>query len=169
MALRAHWPSLAERLFALAKAVERRLWWFQHPTRQIADLEPNQNVRRQRFPEDALRQLEAQRLSPDRILHDIDDISEIGALVRNNRAAPFLVRACRSLPAVSLECSLKPITRSVLRVSLTLHLCMTGAPVYMDWGRSRGGSGSRTPPRSASTTASWPCFPLIEDAKRSML
>jgi activating signal cointegrator complex subunit 3 len=134
MALRAHWPSLAERLLALAKAVERRLWWFQHPVRQIADLEPNQNVRRQRFPEDALRQLEAQRLSPDRILHDIDDISEIGALVRNNRAAPFLVRACRSLPAVSLECSLKPITRSVLRVSLTL------SPTY-DWAARVHGLG----------------------------
>ena len=40
MALRAHWPSLAERLLALAKAVERRLWWFQHPVRQLADLEP---------------------------------------------------------------------------------------------------------------------------------
>ena len=39
MALRAHWPSLAERLLQLAKAVERRLWWFQHPVRQVADLE----------------------------------------------------------------------------------------------------------------------------------
>ena len=117
------------------------------------------------FPEDALRQLEAQRLSPDRILNDIDDVAEIGALVRNTRAAPFLVRACRSLPAVSLECSLKPITRSVLRVSLTL------SPIY-DWaarihglGPEPGGSGSRTPPRRASTTASWPCSPSTGGAK----
>ena len=119
MALRAHWPSLAERLLALAKAVERRLWWFQHPMRQLADLEPNLNVRRQRFPEDALRQLEAHKLDSDRLLNDLN-VGEVGALIRNTRAAPFLVRACRSLPAVELTCSLKPITRSVLRVSLTL-------------------------------------------------
>ena len=32
-----------------------------------------------------------------------------------------------------------------------------------------GGSGSRTPPRSASTIVNWPCFPSTGGAKRSML
>ena len=52
-------PSLAERLLALAKAIERRVWWFQTPLRQLADLEPNQNARHRNFPEDALKNLEA--------------------------------------------------------------------------------------------------------------
>ena len=51
-----------ERLLQLAKAVERRLWWFQHPVRQLAELAPNLHARRRKFPADALRQLEAKRL-----------------------------------------------------------------------------------------------------------
>ncbi|KAH8051124.1 hypothetical protein JL721_11220 [Aureococcus anophagefferens] len=101
MALRAHWPSLAERLLALAKAVERRLWWFQHPLRQLADLEPNLNERRRKFPEDALRQLEAKRLTVDRILGDLNGDP-------------------REVPSVTLEADVKPITRTVLRVTLTV-------------------------------------------------
>ena len=121
MALRAHWPSLAERLLALAKAVERRLWWFQHPVRQLADLEPNLNERRRKFPEDALRQLEAKRLTVDRILGDLNgDPREVGSLVRNNSAGASLVAAARKVPSVTLEADVKPITRTVLRVTLTV-------------------------------------------------
>ncbi|KAH8061224.1 hypothetical protein JL721_8885 [Aureococcus anophagefferens] len=121
MALRAHWPSLAERLLALAKAVERRLWWFQHPVRQLADLEPNLNERRRKFPEDALRQLEAKRLTVDRILGDLNgDPREVGSLVRNNAAGASLVAAARKVPSVTLEADVKPITRTVLRVTLTV-------------------------------------------------
>ncbi|KAH8093028.1 hypothetical protein JL720_5202 [Aureococcus anophagefferens] len=104
-----------------AYAVERRLWWFQHPVRQLADLEPNLNERRRKFPEDALRQLEAKRLTVDRILGDLNgDPREVGSLVRNNAAGASLVAAARKVPSVTLEADVKPITRTVLRVTLTV-------------------------------------------------
>ncbi|KAJ1446965.1 Sec63 Brl domain-containing protein [Pelagophyceae sp. CCMP2097] len=124
MALRAHWPSLAERLLNLAKAVEKRVWWFHTPLRQIADLEGNANAARRNFPEDALKQLEANKVTIDRIL-DLGSVdggfAEIGALVRNARCGATFYRAARMLPQLHIEAELQPITRTVLRCTLTIR------------------------------------------------
>ena len=68
-----------------------------------------------------MRQLEAKRLTVDRVLGDLGgDAREVGALVRNNRAGASLVRACRALPGLKVEADVRPVTRTVLRVALTL-------------------------------------------------
>ncbi|KAH8061343.1 hypothetical protein JL720_13453 [Aureococcus anophagefferens] len=143
MALRAHWPSLAERLLALAKAVERRLWWFQHPCGSSRISSEPQRAAPQ-VPEDALRQLEAKRLTVDRILGDLNgDPREVRSLVRNNAGASLV--AARKVPSVTLEADVKPITRTVLRVTLTV------TPTYHWEPRTHGLGPEPCSPRQPNT------------------
>lgn len=121
VALRAKYASLAERLLRLAKAVERRVWWFQTPLRQLADLEPTATARHRNFPEDALRNLESKNISLDRLLVDCSNRADVGALVRNHRAGSYFVTVARLIPAVDLSVEVVPVTGSVLRFTVVLE------------------------------------------------
>lgn len=132
MALRAKYGMLAERLLSFAKAVERRIWWFQTPIRQLADLEQNANSRHRNFPEDAMKNLEAKNMSLDRLLVDCSDGADVGALVRNQKAGKSFVNAARMIPVVELEVDVVPITRTVLQFKVSL------VPEYEWSGRVHG-------------------------------
>ena len=60
IALRNGWPTLAERMLALTKAIDNRVWWFQTPLRQL-DMRPP-------LPPDALRNLEEKKSTIEQIL-----------------------------------------------------------------------------------------------------
>eukprot|EP00633_Aureoumbra_lagunensis_P006332 CAMPEP_0197311416 /NCGR_PEP_ID=MMETSP0891-20130614/9875_1 /TAXON_ID=44058 ORGANISM="Aureoumbra lagunensis, Strain CCMP1510" /NCGR_SAMPLE_ID=MMETSP0891 /ASSEMBLY_ACC=CAM_ASM_000534 /LENGTH=1535 /DNA_ID=CAMNT_0042797505 /DNA_START=486 /DNA_END=5093 /DNA_ORIENTATION=- len=120
LAVRARFAGLAERLLQFAIAVERRVWWFQTPIRQLADLEPSLGSRQKNFPEDALKHLENKRVSLDRLLVDCGTTHDLTALVRNQRAAVSFRTAAQRIPHLDLECEVVPITRSVLRFVVIL-------------------------------------------------
>ena len=107
--LKRGWPSLAETLLTLSKAVDRRLWPHHSPLRQFENtLKP-----------ETIYKLEEKDATVDRLI----DMSakEVGDLLRLNAVVGAQVKRCvEQLPHVNLEAVVRPITRSVLRVSATL-------------------------------------------------
>ena len=109
LCLRRGWPSLAETLLTLSKTVDLRIWPHQHTLRQFeTTLSP-----------DTLYRLETRDATVER-LWDMSP-SEIGSLLRLNTDVGKKVKGClEALPHLAMEASVQPITRSVLRVSVTL-------------------------------------------------
>ena len=109
LCLRRGWPSLAETLLTLSKAVDQRIWPHQHTLRQFeATLSP-----------ETLHKLEERKATVER-LWDMSP-SEIGSMLRLNTDVGRKVKACvEALPHLGLEATVQPITRSVLRVAVTL-------------------------------------------------
>ena len=111
LALKRGWPTLSELLLTLSKAVDLRVWPHQHALRQFQD----SGVLNQ----DVLFKLEDKKASVDR-LWDMSP-SEIGSLIRLNTDLGKRIKNClQALPVLTLEASVQPITRTVLRVSVTL-------------------------------------------------
>lgn len=67
MALRKGWPLMAGRLLELSKVLEKRMWEFEHPLKQFANL-----------PAEVLDKLEKKRLSVDQLKEM--DAKEIGTV-----------------------------------------------------------------------------------------
>jgi activating signal cointegrator complex subunit 3 len=101
---------LAERFLTISKAIDKQLWWEYSPLRQFAQLFPSEEVLRKLcdcgVPLDELCDLSA---------------TELGALVRHPSAGSYVRTALQSLPFVSVEASVQPVTRSILRLTLRLY------------------------------------------------
>ena len=109
LCLRRGWPSLAEELLTLSKAVDLRIWPHQHALRQFE----------QTLSPETLYKLEERQATVERLF----DMSaqEIGSMLRLNTAVGQKVRGClESLPHLTMEATVQPITRSVLRVTVAL-------------------------------------------------
>lgn len=98
---------LSNRLLAFCKMIEQRMWDDQHPLRQ--------------FHVNAvlIDKLERKRITLDRMAEM--ETRELGSAVRNERAAPMLMKYFGYIPYFSAQVALQPITRTVLRVSLTMQ------------------------------------------------
>eukprot|EP01119_Soliformovum_irregulare_P015903 TRINITY_DN4546_c1_g1_i2.p1 TRINITY_DN4546_c1_g1~~TRINITY_DN4546_c1_g1_i2.p1 ORF type:complete len:1649 (-),score=558.98 TRINITY_DN4546_c1_g1_i2:15-4961(-) len=98
---------MADRLLTLCKMVERRLWKDQNPLRQM----PN-------IPSDTMYKLESRRQSLD----DLREMSasEIGQLVNVPRLGVTVKKYIEQFPTIGIESNIQPITRTILRVTLTL-------------------------------------------------
>jgi activating signal cointegrator complex subunit 3 len=109
ISLRRGWVTSACTLLALTKAVDRRLWPSQSPLRQVNE----------RLSDDLMSRLEVAKLT----LHRIRDMTadEIGAMLHRPAAGREVKALARLLP--HLECSVKvvPITRSILRMTVTIQ------------------------------------------------
>eukprot|EP00887_Chlorella_sp_A99_P000213 scaffold13.g213.t1 len=90
------------------EAFELRLWPEQHPLRQFEG----------QLSLELLRKLEDRDLTLDR-LADMEP-QEIGAVLRHPAAGPLVAGCVESFPYLTLDCQLHPITRTVLRIQLTL-------------------------------------------------
>jgi activating signal cointegrator complex subunit 3 len=110
MALKKNWPRLATKLLGLCKMVDRRMWGNAHPLRQFASNQLTSQI---------LTKLEEKRMSVDRICEMSAD--ELGALVRGNKlVGRKILTIARMFPQLDVEATVQPITRSVLRIHLTL-------------------------------------------------
>uniref|UniRef100_H3CHL6 Activating signal cointegrator 1 complex subunit 3 n=1 Tax=Tetraodon nigroviridis TaxID=99883 RepID=H3CHL6_TETNG len=105
MALRKRWPTLTYRLLTLCKVIDRRLWASAHPLRQFPSLS---HV--------TLNRLEEKRLSLERLKEMRKD--EIGHMLHHVSVGSTVKQCLHQIPAVALEASVQPITRTVLRVRL---------------------------------------------------
>ncbi|CAH2095219.1 unnamed protein product [Euphydryas editha] len=91
----------------MAKMMELQLWDFYSDMRQF-------NC----FPNEILKHIEYPMLKPDQI-RDMD-WKELGDLIRNPKTARQLKKCADEFPLLEMEASLHPITRTVLRIRLTI-------------------------------------------------
>ena len=106
--LRRNLPLLSGRMLKFAKCVELQMWDFSHPLKQHPGVKPElvAKLENHNFTIDKMREMEAQ---------------EIGHLVRHVAVGATLKRAAMELPQLDLEATIQPITRTVLRVRLTVR------------------------------------------------
>ncbi len=132
VALRNGWPSSAKHMLRLSKNLEHRLWYPQDAAlkqfvgggtgggtgRQLTQGH-TQGQMGNAIPAGVLEKVDASLLQPERLLEM--DVNDLALLLRANvQSARQLKEAARWLPRVDVECSVQPVTRSVLRLTVRL-------------------------------------------------
>jgi pre-mRNA-splicing helicase BRR2 len=109
--LRRGWAQLAQRALVTAKMVDYRQWQSASPLRQF---------RREAggLAEDVLRRLERKDISWERY-YDMKP-ADLGELVRMPKAGRAIHRLIHALPRLELQAHVQPLTRTLLRMDLTL-------------------------------------------------
>nr|CDS32519.1 expressed protein [Hymenolepis microstoma] len=101
------WAELSDNALVLAKMIERRMWESMCPLRQFKKL-----------PAEIITKLEKKSLPFER-LYDMNH-HELGELVRSAKLGKPLHKYLHQLPRLEMSVHVQPVTRSVLRVELTL-------------------------------------------------
>ncbi|KAI9137398.1 SNRNP200 protein [Paraphysoderma sedebokerense] len=107
MCMKRGWAQLSRKLLDLCKMVEKRQWLSMSPLRQFKTVPLNviQRLEKKEFPWERYYDLNPQ---------------EIGELVGIPKAGKMLHKFVHQIPKVELEASVQPITRSLLKVELTI-------------------------------------------------
>jgi activating signal cointegrator complex subunit 3 len=105
--LRKNWPLLAGRILKFTKTIERQMWDFETPLKQHPNVkyEILDRLEKRNFTLDKLREM---------------DSTDIGHMINHVRAGADVKKAAMEIPLVELEATIQPITRTVLRVRLTV-------------------------------------------------
>uniref|UniRef100_A0A915CIG8 U5 small nuclear ribonucleoprotein 200 kDa helicase n=2 Tax=Parascaris univalens TaxID=6257 RepID=A0A915CIG8_PARUN len=103
--LRRGWAQATNAFLVMAKCIEKRIWPFQTPLRQIEDL---------RF--DIYDKIERRRLSYNQLFEMPP--KELGSLLSCD--GQRIYEAIRMLPSMYVDASIKPITNTIIQISLTL-------------------------------------------------
>ncbi|XP_049753918.1 activating signal cointegrator 1 complex subunit 3 isoform X2 [Elephas maximus indicus] len=107
IALRKRWPAMTYRLLNLSKVIDKRLWCWASPLRQFSILPPH-----------ILTRLEEKNLSVDKLKDMRKD--EIGHILHHVNIGLKVKQCVHQIPSVTMEASIQPITRTVLRVTLSI-------------------------------------------------
>ncbi|KAJ8290873.1 hypothetical protein GJAV_G00018670 [Gymnothorax javanicus] len=107
IALRKRWPAMTYRLLNLCKMIDRRLWGWANPLRQFSVL-----------PGSVLAKLEEKRLTIDKLKDMRKD--EIGHMLHHVNIGLKVKQCVHQIPSLQMEATIQPITRTVLRVRLTI-------------------------------------------------
>ncbi|KAF8377551.1 hypothetical protein HHK36_030933 [Tetracentron sinense] len=105
--LKRGWAQLAEKALNLCKMVNKRMWSVQTPLRQFNGI-----------PNEILMKLEKKDLAWERY-YDLSS-QEIGELIRFAKMGRTLHKFIHQFPKLNLGAHVQPITRTVLRVELTI-------------------------------------------------
>ncbi|KAK4751540.1 hypothetical protein SAY87_005022 [Trapa incisa] len=105
--LKRGWAQLAEKALNLCKMVGKRMWSVQTPLRQFAGI-----------PNAILTKLEKKDLAWERY-YDLSS-QELGELIRAPKLGRTLHKFIHQFPKLNLAAHVLPITRSILRVELTI-------------------------------------------------
>jgi len=108
IALKNAWPKTAARFLRLTIAIDRQIWWSDSPLRQFRLIKSEVVSKLEDLHKtiDSLRQTSA---------------SEIGSLVRFPLMGNTIKSCVDRLPTLFVEAAIQPITRRILRVTLTLE------------------------------------------------
>ena len=108
IALNRGWGYQCEVLLSMCKAIEKRIWPFQHPFHQF-DL-----------PLPVLKNLDDK--TPSSNIESLRDMepAEIGSLVHNQKMGTTLTKLLDNFPTISVEAECAPLNRDVLRMRLFL-------------------------------------------------
>ncbi|KAB1275782.1 Activating signal cointegrator 1 complex subunit 3, partial [Camelus dromedarius] len=107
IALRKRWPAMTYRLLNLSKVIDKRLWGWASPLRQFSVLPPH-----------ILTRLEEKNLTVDKLKDMRKD--EIGHILHHVNIGLKVKQCVHQIPSVTMEASIQPITRTVLRVTLSI-------------------------------------------------
>ncbi|KAJ0087179.1 hypothetical protein Patl1_09317 [Pistacia atlantica] len=105
--LKRGWAQLAEKALNLSKMVTKRMWNVQTPLRQFNGI-----------PNEILMKLEKKDFAWERY-YDLS-AAELGELIRYSKMGRTLHRFVHQFPKLNLAAHVQPITRTVLRVELTI-------------------------------------------------
>ncbi|KFO22319.1 Activating signal cointegrator 1 complex subunit 3 [Fukomys damarensis] len=108
IALRKRWPTMTYRLLNLSKVIDKRLWGWASPLRQFSVLPPH-----------ILTRLEEKNLTVDKLKDMRKD--EIGHILHHVNIGLRVKQCVHQIPSVMMEASIQPITRTVLRVTLSIY------------------------------------------------
>ncbi|VTJ78491.1 Hypothetical predicted protein [Marmota monax] len=108
IALRKRWPTMTYRLLNLSKVIDKRLWGWASPLRQFSVLPPH-----------ILTRLEEKNLTVDKLKDMRKD--EIGHILHHVNIGLKVKQCVHQIPSVMMEASIQPITRTVLRVTLSIY------------------------------------------------
>lgn len=102
---------LSTTFLRLARCIDRRVWWWESPLRQVADA--------LHFPEHVIRNLESKKAS----IEHLSDMTghEIGSLIHHERLGGKVLSAVRSLPRLLVSVEAQPVTRQILRITLSIN------------------------------------------------
>ena len=128
------WSSLCILMLDIATAIERRLWPHECPFAQLnvsRDSPHRSYAKAMNLSPEMLWKLDSKKLSLSQ-LKDMD-AGEVGAILRHPSAGAKVLRILNAFPDISLDAVIQPITRTVLRVSLTVEM-------RFDWVNSLHGS-----------------------------
>ena len=106
--LKRSWAILSSRLLRLAKTIEQRMWDTTNPLWQFS----------QYINVEILQKLDAKQLTPDRLLEM--DPKDIGIMIHNVRLGKEIKAYASYIPNLKIDTQLQPITRTVLRIKLTI-------------------------------------------------
>ncbi|XP_039281589.1 putative U5 small nuclear ribonucleoprotein 200 kDa helicase [Nilaparvata lugens] len=101
------WAQLADKALALCKMVDRRMWQSMSPLRQF-----------RKMPEEIVKKIEKKNFPWER-LYDLGP-NEIGELIRVPKLGKTIHKYVHQFPKLELSTHIQPITRSTLRVELTI-------------------------------------------------
>jgi antiviral helicase SLH1 len=107
IALNRRWGHQCLVLISLCKSIEKRIWAFQHPLHQFE------------LPKPVLNQLDSKEGVSIETLRDMN-AAEIGSLVHNHAAGKTILKILDNFPTISIEASIAPLNRDVLRIHLSL-------------------------------------------------
>lgn len=105
--LRRGWAQLADRTLALCKMIDHRMWQTMSPLRQFTKLKQSIAVK-----------LEKKELTWEH-LYELSP-NELGELIRQPKQGKTLHKYIHQLPRLSLSSYIQPITRTTLKVILTI-------------------------------------------------
>ena len=101
------WAALADKCLSLCKMIDRRMWQSMSPLRQF-----------RKMPEEIVRKIEKKNFPWER-LYDLGP-NEIGELIRVPKLGKTIHKYIHQFPKLDLSTHIQPITRSTLRVELTI-------------------------------------------------
>ncbi|XP_015119554.1 putative U5 small nuclear ribonucleoprotein 200 kDa helicase [Diachasma alloeum] len=101
------WAQLADKCLSLCKMIDRRMWQSMTPLRQF-----------RKMPEEVVKRIEKKNFPWER-LYDLGP-NEIGELIRMPKLGKTIHKYIHQFPKLDLSTHIQPITRSTLRVELTI-------------------------------------------------
>lgn len=101
------WAQLADKCLSLCKMIDRRMWQSMSPLRQF-----------RKMPEEIVKKIEKKNFPWER-LYDLGP-NEIGELIRVPKLGKTVHKYIHQFPKLDLSTHIQPITRSTLRVELTI-------------------------------------------------
>ena len=109
ISLKKGWPRITHTLLNLAKCIDWQLWPSEHPLCQMPSMLSQDILDKLRYRED---------LTLDR-LEDMDE-QEVGRIINYQRGGAVVKKCVRQFPNLELKATVQPITRTVLRVRVTI-------------------------------------------------
>lgn len=101
------WAQLADKTLSMCKMIDKGMWQSMSPLRQF-----------KKIPKEVIKKLETKNFPFER-LYDLN-VSEIGELLRMPKMGKTIHRYIHQFPKLDLVAHIQPITRSTLKVELTI-------------------------------------------------